>query len=412
MLTVPAVLALLGALYCLFTTRSALRVSRLMPVLEKLSPPEPARWPRLTLVVPARNEAAELQGALESRLREDYPDLELVVVNDRSTDATGAILDEVAARDRRVVPIHVTELPAGWLGKLHAMHRGMERATGEWVLFTDADVHFEPGTLRRAVAYAESRGLDHVGALPSVWPGRPLLDAVIAYSLRTLLGSFRFSEVEDPDSTAAAGCGAFNLVRRSAYERTPGFEWIRMEVGDDMALGQMLKSYGARPAFLNGRRLISLRFYQSVRHMMVNVEKAGGIGALKPPMVIAMALAMLAGELFPYIAVALPQPPWALALALATCATSLATSVLMNRWQGQPALPALLVPVGAALTCGMMIRSAVLAMVRGGVPWRGTFYRLQELHQGSRFRLFGPFVRPAGPGSAAAPAEHTQRSPA
>ncbi|HZN95092.1 MAG TPA: hypothetical protein VFB81_20400, partial [Myxococcales bacterium] len=162
----------------------------------------------------------------------------------------------------------------------------------------------------------------------------------------------------------------------------------------------------------NGRRLISLRFYQSVRHMMVNVEKAGGIGALKPPMVIAMALAMLAGELLPYIAVALPQPPWALALALATCATSLATSVLMNRWQGQPALPALLVPVGAALTCGMMIRSAVLAVVRGGVPWRGTFYRLQELHQGSRFRLFGPFVRPAGPGSAAAPAEHTQRSPA
>src|SRR3954470_6768743 len=200
MLTFPAVLALLAAAYWLYTASNNLRIARRMPVLEKLSPPDPPRWPRLTLVVAARNEAAELEASLESRLREDYPDLELVVVDDRSTDGTGAIVDRVASRDRRVVPVHVEELPDGWLGKLHAMHRGLERATGEWILFTDADVHLVPGTLRKAVAYAEARGLDHVGALPSVWPGGPLLDSIVAFCLRTLLASFRFSEVEDPKS--------------------------------------------------------------------------------------------------------------------------------------------------------------------------------------------------------------------
>lgn len=246
MLILSIALALLGAAYWLFSAWSSLRSVRSVPVLERLSPPEPGKWPRLTLVVAARNEAAELEASLESRLREDYPDLELVVVNDRSTDATGEILDKVAARDRRVVPIHVRALPAGWLGKLHAMHRGVERASGEWILFTDADVHFQPGTLKRVVAYAEARKLDHVAALPTVWRGGALLDAVIAFSLRAIFMSFRAWEVEDPRTHTAAGCGAFNLVRRSAYERTPGFEWMKMEVADDLGLGQMLKAYGGR----------------------------------------------------------------------------------------------------------------------------------------------------------------------
>ncbi|HVE85142.1 MAG TPA: glycosyltransferase [Myxococcales bacterium] len=394
MLTVPALLALLGAAYWLHVALNALRVSRSVDVLEKLSPPEPLRWPKLTLVIPARNEAAELEGALRSRLLEDYPELELVVVDDRSTDATGEILDRIAAEDPRVVPIHVRELPAGWLGKLHAMHRGIQRAGGEWILFTDADVHFQPGTLRRAVAHAEARGLDHLAALPTVWRGGAMLDAVIAFMLRQIFTSFRAWEIEDPQKPTAAGCGAFNLVRRSAYERTPGFEWLRMEVGDDAALGQMLKSYGGRSAFLNGRRLIHLRFYESIRHMAVNVEKAAGIGALKPPVLMAVAAVFGALELLPFACAALPQPPWARAVALGTCALAMGLSVQMNRWMAQPAAPALLFPLGAVLSCGMMFRSAALALWRGGVPWRGTFYPLEELHRGSRFRLFGPFHRP------------------
>jgi hypothetical protein len=394
MLTVPAVLALLAAAYWLYAALNALRVVRAVAVLEKLSPPEPARWPRLSLVIAARNEADELEAALRSRLAEDYPDLELVVVNDRSTDATGEILDRVAAGDRRIVPVHLRELPPGWLGKLHAMHQGIQRATGEWILLTDADVHVQPGTLRRAVAHAEARGLDHLSALPTVWKGGVLMDAVCAFALRQVFASFRAWKVEDPASSAAAGCGAFNLMRRSAYQRTPGLEWMRMEVGDDVALGAMLKAYGARSAFLNGRRLISLRFYPSIRHMAVQMEKAAGIGALKPPALVVAALVLGFVETVAFASAALPQPPWALAVALGCCAAGMAISVLMNRWMAQPGWPALLVPLGALLTSWMTLRAAVLAMWRGGIRWRGTFYPLAELHRGSRFRLFKPFLRP------------------
>ena len=416
MLTVPAILALVAAAYWALTLSNCLRAVRGVPVLEKADPPQPLRWPKLTLVIAARNEAAEMEASLETRLREDYPDLELVVVDDRSTDETGAILDRIAARDRRVVPVHVTELPRGWLGKLHAMHQGLQRAGGEWILFTDADVHFQPGTLRKAVAYAEARGLDHVGALPTVWRSHPLMDSVTAFCLRQIFLGFRAWRVEDPDSSAAGGCGAFNLVRRSAYDRTPGFEWLKMEVGDDVALGQMIKSYGGKSTFLNGRRLLHLRFYESLRSMATNVEKGAGIGAVKPPFMLAISVVLLALELLPFATALLPQPPWARAVALATCAVALGVSVGMNRWLAQPGWPALLLPGGAAVTSWMMARASVLAMSRGGIQWRGTFYPLDELHRGSRFGFRG-FVRApepspqAVPTSAAAPAP-TQRSSA
>jgi hypothetical protein len=402
-MTFPALLALLAAAYWAFSLVNALRVVRAVHVLEDVHPPSPLRWPKLTLVIAARNEAAEMEAALETRLREDYPELELVVVDDRSTDATGAIVDRVAARDRRVVPVHVTELPRGWLGKLHAMHQGVQRATGEWILFTDADVHFQPGTLRKAVAYAESRGLDHVGALPTVWGSTPVLDSVIAFCFRQIFTSLRAWKAEDPESPVAAGCGAFNLVRRSAYDRTPGFEWLKMEVGDDVALAQMLKAYGGKTTFLNGRTILHLRFYESVRHMTVNVEKGAGIGVFKPPVMAAISLALMALELLPWVAASLPQPAWAKALALLTCAVAMGLSAGMNRWMAQPVWPALLQPLGSLVGCAIMARASVLAMVRGGIQWRGTFYALEELHRGSRFGFRGFLRAPESPGAPLAP---------
>lgn len=115
-------------------------------------------WPRLSLVVPARDEGQQLEGAARSRLAEGYPELELVIVDDRSNDDTGTIADRLARSDPRVVVEHVEALPDGWLGKVHAMHRGLARAGGEWVLFTDADIHLEPGTLERVIAWAEREG--------------------------------------------------------------------------------------------------------------------------------------------------------------------------------------------------------------------------------------------------------------
>jgi cellulose synthase/poly-beta-1,6-N-acetylglucosamine synthase-like glycosyltransferase len=134
--------------------------------LASLRAPEPSAWPRVSVVVAARNEAATVERALPTMLALDYPDLEVIVVNDRSDDDTGAILDRLAATAPRLRVVHVRELPPGWIGKNHALHTGADSATGEWVLFTDADIHFEPDTLLRAIAYSRAHSLDHLAAVP------------------------------------------------------------------------------------------------------------------------------------------------------------------------------------------------------------------------------------------------------
>src|SRR5262249_16039509 len=148
--------------------------------------------------------------------------------------------------------VHVRELPAGWLGKVHALDRGVAASSGAWILFTDADVHFAPGALSRAVAFAESRGIDHLAIAPELH-ARSLAQDVVspAFASAYMIGT-RAVDAERGSSRACVGVGAFNLVRREALDRTPGFSWLRLEVLDDVGLGLMLKNAGARSAFAIG----------------------------------------------------------------------------------------------------------------------------------------------------------------
>jgi len=159
----------LGFAFWLVTGMLGLVSMWTMPVLARQRSPDPPRWPKLSIIIPARNEAASIEAAVTSRLAQDYPDFEVCVIDDRSTDGTGAIVDRLAEGDPRVRAVHITELPEGWLGKVHALHRGVSIATGEWLLLSDADVHFAPATLRRAIAHAEARGFDFVGVFPTMW---------------------------------------------------------------------------------------------------------------------------------------------------------------------------------------------------------------------------------------------------
>ena len=158
-MTIFAAGALLG---WLIVALEVLRGNRRLRRLATLTAPVPAKWPRASLVFTARDEGTTLGAAVPTMLALDYPDLELIAINDRSEDDTGAILDKFAATDPRLKVIHVTELPAGWLGKTHGLQLGGEAATGEWILFTDADIHFQPEALQRAVAYAREIRRAHV----------------------------------------------------------------------------------------------------------------------------------------------------------------------------------------------------------------------------------------------------------
>jgi glycosyltransferase involved in cell wall biosynthesis len=366
------------------------RTMRCIPKLRDLEPTPPARWPRVSLIVPARDEAEELEAAISSRLGEDYPDLEVIVIDDRSTDRTGAIADAIAARDARVVVEHVSVLPEGWLGKVHALHRGVARASGEWLLFSDADVHFAPGTLRRAIAWLEREGADHLSVMPEMRPRTFLVGVVQAVFLRLAAVGGRLPSVADPRSSAAVGGGLFNLVRRSALERTRGFEWLRLELIDDLALGQMLKANGARARVVNATGSIWLDFYPSVRELVRGGEKnsfalLGGLSYLRLAVVLGILLSL---ELGPCVALAWPGASWAvrggaaLALALIT-----ASGLLVNRWLGRRPREVLLWPMATVLLAFGGVRSAWLSLLRGGIVWRDTRYSIASLRAGRRVRF-------------------------
>ena len=177
--------AIVGLGYAIASLWGTVLVVRGIPVLLRDGSPSPERWPRVSLIVPARNEEQTLGPAIRSRLEDGYPALEVVLIDDRSTDGTGAVVDAIAAADARVRALHLTSLPPGWLGKLHAMNEGLRLATGEWVLFSDADVHLAPGTLERAVRLAEAQRLDHLSILPQLRPATWLVDAALASFART-----------------------------------------------------------------------------------------------------------------------------------------------------------------------------------------------------------------------------------
>jgi len=298
------ILAVIGLAYALASTWGTALVVRGVPVLLRDRSPPPGRWPRVSLIVPARNEVETLGPAMRSRLAEGYPALEVVLVDDRSTDGTGALVDAIAAEDSRVRALHLDSLPPGWLGKLHAMSEGLRRATGEWILFSDADVHLAPGTIARAVSLAEAQRLDHLSLLPQLDPATWLVDAALASFTRTGLVLGRVWLVSDPRSKVGGSVGAFGLVRRDALERSPGIEHLRLEVADDLALGQMLKSSGSRSALANGRELVRIHWYRSLAELTRGTEKGAAVfdHRLLPALCWTGALGAL--ELGPFLAAA------------------------------------------------------------------------------------------------------------
>src|SRR3990170_8479721 len=205
------------------------------------SMPEPDAWPKVSVIVPARDEAERVGEALRSLARLDYPVLEVIAVNDRSRDETGAIIDRIAAEEPRVRALHIAELPEGWLGKCHAMQTGAMRADGELLLFTDGDVVFAPETLRLAMRFLVGRRLDHLALMPGLVSGGYWEDAAKSYFAMLFLVGVRAWAAGSASRDIYVGIGAFNLVRRTAYEGIGGDEALPLEGGGDPMLGEKIK---------------------------------------------------------------------------------------------------------------------------------------------------------------------------
>jgi hypothetical protein len=391
MLTALLVLAGLATVQALAFLGLAVRATLKLPRLEQLTSPDPARWPTVSLLVPARNEAQGLEAALRSKLTLDYPALQVVLIDDRSTDETGAIADRLAAEDPRLVPVHVRELPEGWLGKVHALQRGLEQASGEWVLLSDADIHYAPDTLRRAIARCEAEGIDFLCAMPTFVGSTPLVNVCLGAFGPLVLGAVQADWVADPRSKTSIGAGVFALVRRSALEKTPGLEWLKLEVGDDVALGMMMKRSGARCAVVGAQASLSVQMYRDFRGVVQGTAKAACSVSryrllpqvLIPAVMIALTLAPWVG-----LAVGLAQGhAWLSGVGALGAVAQVATSVVGATVFRLPVWPALFVPVGTVLLHGIIGVAGTAALLRGYVEWRGTRYPVETLRAASRYRF-------------------------
>ncbi|HZN54478.1 MAG TPA: glycosyltransferase family 2 protein [Candidatus Polarisedimenticolaceae bacterium] len=387
-LTLAIAAGALSAAWCAFLLhglRTALRFRR----FADLSAPLPASWPRLSVIVAACDEEETIGPALETLLAQDYPELEIVVVDDRSRDATGRIADAAARRDPRLAAVHVSALPDGWLGKVHALDRGVAAARGDWLLFTDADVHFSSDVLRRAVAYAEAERLDHLTVAPELIAPGFVEEMVNAAFITAFLAGTRAIDVGRSGSKAFVGVGAFNLVRRSTFARTPGFRWLAMEVLDDVGLGLMMKNAGGRAAFAIGLGDVTITWYRSLRAMARGLEK-NMFGAFCHYRVRRL-LAILAGAAVvlpaPLVALGIEPRPWLPLLGGAALALVAANALVLSIRARRPWLPLALAPLGAAVFVGLVTRSAWRCLRDGGITWRGTLYPLDALRDGQRVKL-------------------------
>jgi cellulose synthase/poly-beta-1,6-N-acetylglucosamine synthase-like glycosyltransferase len=382
-----------------------------MPSVADVSQPEwdrnpvlPAGNPLVSIIVPARNEEEIIEQALNTLLTLDYDNYEVIAVNDRSTDSTGQIMERMeknhqlstssgqgfsqkaretghpTSRSFRV--LHHTELPGGWLGKTHAMWTAANQATGDWLLFTDADVLFKPDSLRRALAYAESVPADHVVLFPRMIMKRPGEYMMIAFFQTMFMFGHRPWKVADPSTDDYMGVGAFNLVRRRIYDAVGTYAALRMEVLDDMKLGKVVKRAGFAQRNVFGGDLISIRWAKGAMGVVDNLTKNFfAVLSFQWWRTVISAFALAFVNFGPFLGIFLAhgwaRVPYAIALA-----SMFAIYVGISWRSAVPAYYFLLHPASTALFIYTLLRSMILTLWNDGIEWRGTKYSLRELRKG------------------------------
>ena len=338
----------------------------------------PSEMPTLTVIVPARNEEQDVAACLDSLLSQEYPRMKIIAVNDRSTDATGRIMDDLASgHPDRLRVLHIEKLPAGWLGKTHAMHRATGMADSEYLLFTDADIVFRKDALRRALGYAVETGAAHLVLTPTTVIRRWDEAALLGFFQVFGLWGARPWRIADPDARDAIGIGAFNLVRREAYKETGGFETLRLEIVEDLGLGRLLKRLGMPQRMAFGRDL-------------VNIHWASGAAGL---------VGVLTKNIFSFFRYSVPFLLFACVWLVVFCMLPFATIFywpltvpsllivgcivfgyrLVSPHSGLSAWNALLAPWAGVISIYALLRSMRTTLRQGGVIWRGTFYSLEDL---------------------------------
>ena len=345
--------------------------------LEPMPPPKLA--PLVSIIVPARNESRQIERCVRSLLAQDYPNFNVIVVDDRSEDDTRAIVAHIAAEDPRVRSIEGEPLPSDWVGKPWALYQGARRAGGDWLLFTDADTIHAPGALSAAVGYARAHKLDVLSVLTEqimVTPAEWILLPSILWTIAFAIGSLK--AINDPARENALFNGQYILVSRRAYDGIGGHEAVRNEIAEDLELARRFKDDGRfHTALVNGDGLVRVRMYHSFHELWQGFVKNFWVGGREQGVLAAFGIVLLAcvAPITPIgivVALVTQSQMAAAALALAMLSAIVGASPGMRRL-GLGARSSWYLPIGITVVVAIFLTS-IIARARGGVTWRGRRY--------------------------------------
>jgi glycosyltransferase involved in cell wall biosynthesis len=372
-----ALIALFWLFYGLRTAFGAMK----LPWLKSFKPAADADCPRISLIFAARDEEEKLPTALATLIAIDYPNLEIIGVDDRSHDATSRILDDFAYTHDRLKVVHLKDLPPGWLGKPHALQKAYESSTGEWLLFTDADVQFRPDTLRRCVTILRALRFDHLTLFGDVemvgfWEKVLITFFGMSFSLAT-----QPHQVSNPHSRAYVGVGAFQMVKRTAYEACGAHRRIAMEVIDDVKLGKMIKLGGFRSGVAVAEDAVSVRWHAGLFNLVRGLEKNFFAAAqFQMSQVLLQIFSLIIFYVAPSFGLFFGHG-WVRILAAIGVLLPFAFLFGVDIVMRVSPLYSVTFPLAAVIFIYMLLRSTIVTIKQGGIYWRGTFYPLDDLRR-------------------------------
>ena len=335
----------------------------------------------VSIIVPACNEEEKIEAGLRSLAAQKHEQLEIIVVNDRSTDGTGEVIDRVRGEFPQIRCIDIEGLPSGWLGKPHALQKGAEVATGDYLLFTDADVVLETTTISRAVMAMKQKNLDHLALVIINSTSEGLLNAIVADIGAGLLWLIKPWRALVRESRFFVGVGAFNMVRADVYRTIGQHEQIRMQVIDDLFLGKLIKRGGYRQECMDGRGFVEVPWYQSVSELISGLMK--NVFAFFNYNFWYMLLGLLALGLvvvLPYWGALFYEGAvrWFFIGAIAIRVLGIGVGLISSGVEKRALCWLLVTPF---IVLYIIMRATVNALLHGGISWRGSFYPLDQLRK-------------------------------
>ena len=356
---------------------------KMIKLIEEIGPPNSYKN-LVSVIIPACNEGKMLYKTVYSILKQEHENLQIILINDRSTDDTGNIISELAGKDGRIEVINIKELPAGWLGKPHALHIAMKKVKGEYVLVSDADVIFGPKVIKRAIQVSQLENADLITIKARIiWTNfsqQIVLGTLIILLVAKWVSNRGLSIIE----RIPKGIGNFNFIKTSSFNKTEGFVALKMEILDDIGVGHLLQKEGFRCLLFLTHSELSQSWYRSVSAAFKGLEKNlfSITAKFSYPRMLVISLLTILNIIGPWICLLFPFGHYLYLVSGIVLISLIVFSIVIGKHLSLSAWSILFLPLGTLFFIVALINSSVAFYFRNGITWRGTHYSAEELKKG------------------------------